>query len=86
MPDTTLNWISARAKAFDINDLTLKHNLTFSNYDTALQAAEQGLGLALAMLPIENLLLERKLLINPFELTSKYPLSLYAVWTRGLSL
>ena len=70
------------ANAFGIKDLTFKHQLTFSNYDTALQAAEQGLGLALAMLPIENLLLQRKLLVNPFELTIKYPLSLYAVYRK----
>lgn len=70
------------AQGFGIKDLTLKHQLTFSNYDTALQAAEQGLGLAFAMLPIENLLLERKLLINPFKLTLKYPLSLYAVYRK----
>ncbi|OUS32896.1 transcriptional regulator [Thalassotalea sp. 42_200_T64] len=70
------------AFGFGIKDFSSEHKLTFSSYDTALQAAEQGLGLALAMLPIENTLLERKLVVNPFNRTLSFPQSLYAVYRK----
>lgn len=57
-----------------------EHKLTFSNYDSSLLAAEQGLGLALAIMPIENLLIKRKLLISPFEQQAPYNQALYAVY------
>ncbi|NMP15617.1 MULTISPECIES: LysR substrate-binding domain-containing protein [unclassified Thalassotalea] len=57
-----------------------KTQLSFNNYDTMLDAAEQGLGVALAMVPIENRLIERKLLVNPFEIVTPYTNALYAVY------
>ncbi len=57
-----------------------QHKLTFSNYDASLQAAEQGLGLALAVMPIEYALIERKLLVLPFESAAIFDQALYAVY------
>lgn len=71
------------AQSVGITNFLAEHKLTFSNYDAALQAAEQGLGLALAMVPIENSLMDRKLLVNPFARVLSYPLSLYAVYRES---
>jgi len=68
------------ANAVGVEEVNFSHKLTFSNYDASLQAAGQGLGLALALLPIENALLERKVLINPFKIITPYTQSLYAVY------
>ncbi|GHE84763.1 LysR substrate-binding domain-containing protein [Thalassotalea profundi] len=76
MDDMWLAW----AKAADIKERTFKHNLTFDNYEATLHAAEQGLGLALAMMPIENSLIERKILVNPFKQIFPFKLSLYAIY------
>ena len=57
-----------------------EHKLTFSNYGSCLQAAEQGLGLALALMPIENSLLSKGLLVSPFKEQVHYDQSLYAVF------
>lgn len=57
-----------------------QHKLTFNNYDSSLLAAEQGLGLALAIMPIEKLLIQRKLLITPFEQETPFNQGLYAVY------
>lgn len=63
-----------------LNIKNFKHKLTFSHYEASLQAAEQGLGLALAVLPVENQLLERKLLVSPFTEGAPYFKDLYAVY------
>ena len=63
-----------------VKESNFTHKLTFNNYDSALHAAEQGLGLALALMPIENALLSRKILINPFKKDRPFNRSLYAVY------
>ncbi len=68
------------AEAVDLPLKNYEHKLTFSNYDSAIQAAEQGLGLALAVMPIEGLLIERNLLVSPFKLTMPFYQGLYAVY------
>ncbi len=68
----------AKELALDIKDF--KHKLTFSHYEASLQAAEQGLGLALAVLPVENQLLERNVLVSPFAVSAPYFKDLYAVY------
>ncbi|WP_206484104.1 LysR substrate-binding domain-containing protein [Thalassotalea sp. G2M2-11] len=68
------------AKAVGIKPTQLNHQLSFNNYEASLNAAEQGLGLCLALLPIESSLVKRKLLVNPFEKTIPYGRSLYAVY------
>jgi len=56
------------------------NHLAFNNYDYALQAAQQGLGLALAVLPIENLAIKTGRLVRPFDLQTKYDQDLYGVY------
>lgn len=68
------------AKALGVKGRLPDHKLTFNNYDAALKAAEQGLGLALAMMPIENSLIERNVLVNPFANLLPFGKSLYAVY------
>ncbi len=62
--------------------MNFQHKLTFSNYEASLQAAEQGLGLALAAMPIEKQLIERNLLVSPFKQEAKYYNALYAVYRK----
>ena len=68
------------AEASGLKDIEFDHNLTFNNYESSLHAAEQGLGLSLALMPIENSLVKRKILINPFNETVPFGRSLYAVY------
>lgn len=70
------------ANAAGISNNSTKHSLTFDNYDATLHAAEQGLGLALAMMPIENSLVERNVLVTPFKQVFPYKLPLYAVYRK----
>lgn len=64
-------------------DLThIDHKLTFSSYEAALQAAEQSLGVVLALLPVERGLLDRNILINPFKFTVPFYHSMYAVYRK----
>jgi LysR family glycine cleavage system transcriptional activator len=65
-----------------VNNVELKEPnfaFSFNNYDAAVHAAEQGLGLSLAMFPIEQSSLERRNLIEPFGVRIKYDDSVYAV-------
>jgi len=68
------------AQAMQLPEMQYQHKLTFSNYDASLQAAEQGLGLALAVMPIEYALIERKLLVLPFDTSAIFDQALYAVY------
>lgn len=68
------------AEATGLKKIDYNHNLTFNNYESSLHAAEQGLGLCLALMPIENSLIKRKILINPFNKTIPFGRSLYAVY------
>jgi len=68
------------AQATGVEEVNFNHNLTFSNYESSLHAAEQSLGLCLAMMPIENSLVTRNILINPFNITIPFDKSLYAVY------
>ncbi len=68
------------AEAMQLPEIQYQHKLTFSNYDASLQAAEQGLGLALAIMPIEHSLIERNLLVLPFEQGTDFDQALYAVY------
>jgi len=71
------------ATAMGIKETNFNHNLTFNDYDSTLHAAEQGLGLCLALMPIESSLISRSILINPFNLTIPFGRSLYAVYRKG---
>lgn len=54
--------------------------LSFTRYDDAIQAASEGLGLALAMLPIENNALAMGQLVQPFSNTLMYDHKLLGVY------
>jgi LysR family glycine cleavage system transcriptional activator len=68
------------AEAMQLPAMQYQHKLTFSNYDASLQAAEQGLGLALAIMPVEHALIERNLLVLPFKESANFDQALYAVY------
>jgi len=68
------------AKSTGVKETNFTHKLTFNNYESSLNAAEQGLGLALALMPIENSLISRKILINPFIKEVSFEQTLYAVY------
>lgn len=68
------------ATATNVDHDNFHHNLTFSNYEASLHAAEQGLGLCLALMPIESSLVKRNILVNPFDMTINFGRSLYAVY------
>lgn len=68
------------AEAMQLPTMQYQHKLTFSNYDASLQAAEQGLGLALAIMPVEHALIERNLLVLPFRESANFDQALYAVY------
>ncbi|WP_448566622.1 LysR substrate-binding domain-containing protein [Thalassotalea ganghwensis] len=76
MEDMWQQWSTAA----NIQASNFSHKLTLGSYESTLQAAEQGLGLALALLPIENSLIEREILIDPFAIQVPFPQSLYAVY------
>ena len=76
MDDVWTRW----SQKVGIAEIQSQDHLAFNNYDYAMHAAEQGLGLALAMLPIENDALRSGKLIAPFNLTAKYDQDMYAVY------
>ncbi|WP_394174643.1 LysR substrate-binding domain-containing protein [Thalassotalea litorea] len=73
------NW----SRAVGNGKLQVEPKLTFNDYDASLQAAEQGLGVALAMSPIENYLLHSNILVDPFDLKADFPMALYAVYRNA---
>jgi LysR family glycine cleavage system transcriptional activator len=57
-----------------------KRSLTFSDYDSSINAASQGLGLALGIFPIENSKINNNSLITPFNEFVPFKRDLYAVY------
>jgi LysR family glycine cleavage system transcriptional activator len=57
--------------------------LWLDSYTACLDAAEQGLGLALAMLPVEQTRLDSGRLVAPFDLRLPNPNSVYLVYRPG---
>jgi LysR family glycine cleavage system transcriptional activator len=55
-------------------------SLSLGSYDAVIQAAQQGLGLALGALPLENLALSSGLLVKPFSEQIQFEQSCYAVY------
>jgi LysR family glycine cleavage system transcriptional activator len=78
MDDIWKQW----STAVGLEELTEKRSVTFSDYDSAIRAASQGVGLALAMFPIENIQLERGVIVKPFNEDILFPSSLYAVYRQ----
>ncbi len=78
MDDIWKQW----ANVLSVNDITNKRSITFSDYDSSIRAASQGVGLGLAMFPIENIQVERGVIIKPFNEDILFPNSLYAVYRK----
>lgn len=57
-----------------------KRAITFSDYDSSITAASQGVGLALAMFPIESQHLVHNTLVKPFGESIPFQRALYAVY------
>lgn len=76
MDDAWQRW----SQQVGVAEVKSQEHLAFNNYDYAMRAAEQGLGLALAMIPIENQALKSGRLIAPFAQRAKYEQDMYAVY------
>lgn len=76
MDDIWKRW----ASNLQLERLTAKRSITFSDYDSSINAAKQGLGLALALFPMENIQEEHGLLIRAFNENLPYPNAVYAVY------
>ncbi|TDF38438.1 LysR family transcriptional regulator [Alteromonadaceae bacterium M269] len=59
-----------------------KRAISFSDYNAAISAASQGVGLALAMFPLENIQEKRKAIVRPFGEKLPFSNSLYAVYRK----
>ncbi len=57
-----------------------KSSLNIGSYDGVMQAAQQGLGLALGAVPLENMALKRGLLVQPFKEQSRFLSACFAVY------
>jgi len=70
------------AKSLSIDEITDKRAITFSDYDSTIRAASQGVGLALGMFPIENIQVLRGTIVKPFDQELEFPSSLFAVYRK----
>lgn len=76
MPDAWITWLETVGKT----RLDLRYCLSLGSYDAVIQAAQQGLGLALGALPLENPALANGTLIKPFNEHIQFPQSCYAIY------
>ncbi|OUR63737.1 hypothetical protein A9Q74_00105 [Colwellia sp. 39_35_sub15_T18] len=67
-------------KTVGLANVGSKSSLSISSYDGVIQAAQQGLGLALGAIPLENLSLKRGLLVQPFKEKSQFSPACFAVY------
>jgi LysR family glycine cleavage system transcriptional activator len=76
MEDAWSTW----AKNVGLTGLELHSSLSLGSYDAVIQAAQQGLGLALGALPLENSALSNAQLFKPFKEQIQFEQSCYAVY------
>lgn len=76
MDDAWSDW----AKNVGLIELKLHSSLSLGSYDAVIQAAQQGLGLALGALPLENSALSNAQLVKPFKEQIQFEQSCYAVY------
>lgn len=76
MKDSWSQW----GNTVGVSNVESKSNLNIGSYDGVMQAAQQGLGLALGAVPLENLALKRGLLIQPFKEKSRFSTSCFAIY------
>ncbi|MDN4501034.1 LysR substrate-binding domain-containing protein [Alteromonadaceae bacterium BrNp21-10] len=58
-------------------------SLAFSSYEATIQAAEQGIGLALAVIPLEYNAFTKGTLVRPFAEKSRFMYDCYAVYRNS---
>lgn len=76
MDDVWLQWSIATGTTLTQN----KRVLSFNDYDSSINAASQGLGLALAIFPIEISKVNSNTLVTPFSEFVPFQRGLYAVY------
>lgn len=67
-------------RAVGIDNVESKSNLSLGSYDAVIQAAQQGLGLVLGAVPLENLALKSGLLVQPFKEKNDFSPKCFAVY------
>lgn len=67
-------------KSVGVANVESKSGLNIGSYDGVMQAAQQGLGLALGAVPLENLALKQGLLVQPFKEKNRFSPTCYAVY------
>ncbi len=76
MDDVWLQWATATGTTLTQN----KRVLSFNDYDSSINAASQGLGLALGIFPIENSKVNNNTLVTPLSEFVPFQRGLYAVY------
>lgn len=76
MKNSWLQW----SDAVGIANVGSQHSLSLGSYDAVIQAAQQGLGLALGATPLENLALKSGLLVQPFKEKNPFSPKCFAVY------
>jgi len=76
MKNSWLHWCDA----VGIDYVESKSSLSLGSYDAVIQAAQQGLGLALGAIPLENMALKNGLLVQPFREKFHFIPKCYAVY------
>jgi LysR family glycine cleavage system transcriptional activator len=71
---------STWAENVGLTGLELQSSLSLGSYDAVIQAAQQGLGLVLGALPLENSTLKNGQLVKPFKEQIQFEQSCYAVY------
>lgn len=66
--------------AVGIANVESNSSLSLGSYDAAIQAAQQGLGLVLGAIPLENLALKSGLLVQPFKEKNHFFPKCFAVY------
>ena len=78
MEDSWSNW----GNKVGVKGVESSSSLNLGSYDAVLQAAQQGLGLALGALPLEYSTIDKGLLIRPFEEKRPFPQACFAVYRQ----
>jgi LysR family glycine cleavage system transcriptional activator len=70
------------ASVMSVELISDKRAIAFSDYNAAISAASQGVGLALAMFPLENAQEKANIIVRPFREKLPFSQSLYAVYRQ----
>jgi LysR family glycine cleavage system transcriptional activator len=70
------------ASVMSVELVSDKRPIAFSDYNAAISAASQGVGLALAMFPLENVQERGSIIVRPFKEKLPFSQSLYAVYRK----